>query len=52
MFDEGPKAVAVSNDEHGVSRMKIGNDVVVPIGQHALDDVGQTFRGGKDIGGK
>ena len=52
MFDERPKTVSVSDNKNGMTGTQIGDDAVVPVGKHAVDDIGETFRSRQDIGWK
>ena len=49
VLDQRPQAVAVGGDEHGAAGLEVGDDGVVPVRQHAHDDVGQALGAGTDL---
>ena len=44
MLHECPERVAVGHDQHGPAGHQVGDDPVVPVGEHPGDHVGQALR--------
>ena len=52
VLHERPQRVAVGGDQHGPADSEVGDDAVVPVGQHPLDDVLQAFRLRQELQGQ
>ena len=44
VLHQGPQAVAVGGHQHGAAAGQVGDDRVEPVGEHAVDHVGQALR--------
>ena len=50
VLEQGSQAVAVRDDQHLQPGPQVGDDRVVPVGEHPHDHVGQALGRGEDVG--